>query len=302
MEIDFLVIGAQKAGSTLIHKFLLDHPAVSTPDQEIPYFEDPNYNPDQIMATLLKLFQKASKNKIKGIKRPDYLARPECPSRIARHLPNAKLIVTIRNPIDRAISAYFHHMRNGFIPIRPLDEGIQNIKNGVYIKRYPRSQEIIEYGFYHKHLSRYLEFFSPNQILVTQLVNFKSNPHESVKQLYDFLEVDSSFIPKSLENRQNPGVYDLRRLKIISLINRLTYRYHSGMAWRELRPDIISRIISKSHFMLDAAILSRMTNIRKPPKSKWAEKILEQIYEEDITRLRALLDIEFGIELHGFPS
>ncbi len=154
----FVIVGGQKCGTTYLHLVLKQHPEIYCPKQEIPFFQKPDYNPKIIE----QYFNNLNKNKSKifGIKRPDYLGTVGIEKRIAKHIPDAKLIVVIRNPIDRLRSAYFHYIKTGFLPINELNKGIKLLLNGKLKKNYPRSNELIKYGHYYKHIKRYF----PNRI------------------------------------------------------------------------------------------------------------------------------------------
>ena len=118
---NFVIIGAQKSASTFLQVCLSEHPDVFMPPGETPFFESPDYENSDI-SRLESLFNNRSESKL-GIKRPSYIGKPEVPKRIEYHLPDAKLIAVLRNPIDRAVSAYFHYINNGFIPCINLEKG-----------------------------------------------------------------------------------------------------------------------------------------------------------------------------------
>jgi hypothetical protein len=160
-----MIIGAQKSASTLLHQCLAAHRKIYMPPQEVPLFEDPEYGQLGI-GSLHALFTRAPEGHLLGIKRPDYLAKPECPARIRQHVPDAKLLATLRDPIDRAISAYYHYMREGWISVRPLEEGMQMLLDGKHGSSHRRASEILQFGFYHRHLERYRQLFSSEQLLV----------------------------------------------------------------------------------------------------------------------------------------
>jgi hypothetical protein len=99
----------------------------------------------------------------------NYLHKPECPERIHRHIPHAKLIVVLRDPVDRAVSAYYHQVKMGFAPLKSVNRGLLEIIYAGHTERYRRSAEVIGYGFYHKQLRCYLEFFRIEQMLVSSV-------------------------------------------------------------------------------------------------------------------------------------
>lgn len=149
---NFLLIGAQKSATTFVHRCLCEHPNVFMPSGEIPFFKDPDYSQSDI-ESFERLFEKGYHKKAIGIKRPDYLHKPECPERIHRHIPSARLIAILRDPVDRAISAYYHNAKMGFAPLKHVNTGLLEVINGRHAEKYPRAAEIVEFGFYHKHLT-----------------------------------------------------------------------------------------------------------------------------------------------------
>ena len=150
--IDFIIIGGQKCGSTYLQNIISDHPAVNMIPGETPYFENPDY--DQYGKDALDILPKKI-SMLTGCKRPTYLSKAEVPSRIHSYNSEAKIIVILRNRIDRFKSAYFHYMNQGFIPIKPINKGIINLLDGSWKDKYPRSSEILEFGLYYEGLKRY---------------------------------------------------------------------------------------------------------------------------------------------------
>jgi len=164
--LNFIIPGAQKSASTFIHKCLAEHPAIYMPADEISFFESPDYETSTV-SSFWNLFN-GNHNKILGIKRPSYLAKPEVPERIKKHAPDAKFIVVLRNPIRRAVSAYYHQMKYGFIPVKNIEQGLDDILNKKYVQdsKFARASEIIDFGFYCKQLERYFSFFDRKKFLI----------------------------------------------------------------------------------------------------------------------------------------
>ncbi len=287
---NFLIIGAQRAGSTFVHECLEEHPDVFMVPGEISFFEDPDYLQSNINQ-FEELFDNVSQEKAIGIKRPAYLPKPECPERIYKHMPNAKLIVILRNPVERAISAYFHQMRNSFIPIKPVEEGMTKVINGEYKDSYPRSKEIIDFGFYHQHLMRYLRYFDTNQILVMLYSDIKVSPLESVKQIYRFLEINDEYIPKALKSKPQSSLYSLTRLRTLAISNPFIYTYNKDRTrlYVKQRQTLLGRLINRMVSLTDGLLLSRICSNSKPELSTNLKNRLFKIYEEDINRLEDFL-------------
>jgi hypothetical protein len=104
----FLIVGAQKCGTTALYTYLLQHPAFKGPaSKEIEYFSrlyarGPSWYRGH--------FPLRGRARITGEATPDYLPHPHAPARAAQLLPDAKLIVLLRDPVDRALSAYAHQI------------------------------------------------------------------------------------------------------------------------------------------------------------------------------------------------
>lgn len=291
---NFVIIGAQKAGTSFMVRCLKEHPDVFLPVSETRFFEDPDYLHSDIKQ-LYHPFRYVSQEKAVGIKRPSYLARPECPARIFKHLPDAKLVAILRNPVERAIAGYYHEMKCGFIPMMSLEDGMAKVLSGAYTDSHPIAQDIINFGFYHRHLTRYLEFFDKDQILVQLFDDLKANPLESIRQVYRFLCVDERFVPTALavKSQRNPGVYSLTRIRWLSLRNPFMYTYYHHRTRRHRKqPTPLNRLINRGITEIDGKLLARLCDNSKPNPSPDLRARLFTTYAEDINRLEDFLGRE----------
>ncbi|EDX74552.1 Sulfotransferase domain superfamily [Coleofasciculus chthonoplastes PCC 7420] len=225
MKLNFIIIGAQKSGSTFVQEILSEHPEVFMVPKERPFFEDPDYGKMDFQE-FEKLFAEVTTEKAVGMKRPSYYGKFEVPERLYRHFPNIKLILVLRNPIERSISAYYHYMKDGFIPVKNIEEGMVKIINGEYKNTYKRANEIIEFSFYYKHIMHYLKYFNINQIHITLFDNLKKDTLAEISSIFKFLEIDPNYKPKYLDKRPQSGVYSLHSIKIFRLKNYFIYTYN----------------------------------------------------------------------------
>ncbi|MCS3824361.1 sulfotransferase [Salinibacter ruber] len=97
---DFAIIGAQKSATTFLQRCLQAHPEVFIPAGELADFEDPQYADFEI-DQFKQHFAPGQDAAAVGLKRPSYLHEPNVPERLAHHLPDLKLIVALRDPIER---------------------------------------------------------------------------------------------------------------------------------------------------------------------------------------------------------
>ncbi len=289
IPLDFIIIGAQKSASTLLHKCLAEHPSVFCPKAEMPCFESPHYEEDGI-ESLEQRLKNAPQTAITGIKRPDYLALPYCAKRIHSYAPNAKLIITLRNPISRAISAYHHLMLYGFLPVEDINIGLPKIISGEYNKMYPKANEIIEYGYYAKHIACYLKYYDRSQMFILIDDLLYKNKNKSIKSLYKFIGVDDSFKPKSLSKRTNLGIYDFRRLRFLRLRNSVRFQYNSENTDLLVRKNILALTMNSVVVGIDRLILALIFGNSRPILSDELKKQISSKYNDDILQLESLLE------------
>lgn len=281
----FLIIGAQKSASTFVQACLADHPEIYMPQGETPFFESPDYERSDIKE-LERLFDGRSEHCF-GIKRPNYLGRPEVPSRIRSHLPDAKLIAVLRNPIERSISAYFHNINYGFIPPLDLEIGMRKVvSDPLYRSRYRRSPEIIEFGYYYKYLSEYSHYMKNNRLLIFLHEDIISCPLESIQKAYDFLGVSKDFIPSALKSRPQEVLYNLTRLRLITYRNRFLYDYNEDRTrLSERKMTVVNRMIAGAFAMIDRKLLQKMFPNNKPKVGLELQNMLYELYSRDLEPL-----------------
>ena len=291
----FVIIGAQKSSSTFVQTCLAEHPDIYLPLGETPFFESPDYENSDI-SDLEAIFDGRSESCV-GIKRPNYLGKAEVPSRILEHLPDAKLIVVLRNPIDRAISAYFHNVNYGFIPPLNVEEGIGKlISNPSFADSYKRAPEIIEFGYYYEQLIRFSDFMENNQLLILLHEDIIAKPLESIQGVYRYLGVDSDYIPDSLDSRPQKVLYNLQRLKFMRYRNRFMYSYNNDRTrLSEKKMNLIDMFFAGTITAIDSILLAQFYPNVKPVVSDEFKKMLYELYRNDIESLESLIDRDLSL-------
>ncbi|MBX6322042.1 MAG: sulfotransferase [Rhodospirillaceae bacterium] len=284
----FLLIGAQKSATSLLQAALAEHPQVYLPRGEVPFFEDGDYVAGDL-GPLERLYAAAPPGTLPGLKRPAYLHIPECTARIAAALPDAKLIVILRNPVDRAVSAYFHYMRHRSIPLAPLETGLQRILDASPAAG-PRAREILEFGLYGKHLGRYFQHFDRRQFFIERQERFLADRLGTYRRLCGFLGVDPAFTPRAFNRYVNQGVYSFSRLRLQRLARALSHEtFAGGMRHRLRRNNPHGLALSYAVRLVDQAL--RLVEGRTPPPrlSPALRERLVAYYRDDILRLEELL-------------
>jgi hypothetical protein len=189
----FIGIGVPRAGTTWLHTLLSDHPDVYLPTRrkEVRFF-DRHY--DQGREWYEEFFcdpDEARRYSAIGEISPQYLYCDECPGRIASLLPEAKLIVMLRHPVDRAYSQF------GFV-IQRRDF------RGSFEEFVATRARALEMGFYSRYLEGYLRHFDRSQILPLIFEEAVSERSEVRRDLAGFLGVSEDLFPEATE-RVNPS-------------------------------------------------------------------------------------------------
>jgi len=226
-EPDFLLIGAQKSGSTSLHYYLNQHPNIqgSVP-KEIHYF-DRHIHFGKSVKWYEKHFQKSASDKVLNFEAtPNYIFNPECPRLIHEHYPDIKLILILRNPKARALSAYNMYRdffeRKAFRLVKSKPK--PGLENPIYAhlfkgrSTFPSIEEVFEFekqalangqiaepaifrrGLYVEQIERYLKYFKPEQLLILSFEDLIHDLSSSLNQVYKFLGV-SNFPFEKLDTR-----------------------------------------------------------------------------------------------------
>ena len=285
---NFLIIGAQKSGSTWLARNLGQHPEIFIPSYEIHFFNKPN-NFIKGLPWYEKHFRLAQKEKAIGEKTPEYLCvkhqvnikdydKKEFLSphlNIYNCLPNIKLIIILRNPVDRAISAINHFRARGRIsPLINIDQFILRHKNSLM----QEDQGILAMGKYYQSISTYYEYFHPDQILILIFEeDVVKKPLEGLTKVCNFLGVDSAFD------------FKLKKSKINKF---LTYRIGTALGFNLFFTRPIFRFFNKhipsSIYYLDKVPLMG-PRITKAIPSKAIIDELYELYTEENKKLFNLL-------------
>lgn len=287
--VDFVVIGAQRAASTYISACLRDHPQLFMCRDEVPFFEQPFFEQSPLSA-LEAVFADASAEQQRGIQRPDYLARPECPRNIRSVAPDARLVAVLRDPVARATSAYLWYVQFGLLPLLPLEEGLGRLLDGWTDPAYPRAQEVLELGCYGRHLTRYVDVFGADQLL-TLLDDDLANP-DVFARLYGFVGVDPSHRPAGVSQSTNAGVHDLRRLRFLRARRRFAWSWdsvteYSYQSRRRRRP--IASLLSAGVVAIDRVVLAHVFSSPRPTLRPEVRDRLRASYADDVDVLESLL-------------
>jgi hypothetical protein len=201
---NFIVIGAAKAGTTALYWYLAEHPQVfMSPVKETNYFAygldargellygDPDVHrfPVKSLSEYEQLFAGAGDAAAIGEASPIYLECPQAADRIRELLPRARLICSLRHPVDRAYSDYQMYIRRRG---RRLDPQRDLTATSVWAQPDSRWMEL---GRYHDQLKRYFSTFPREQLHIFLFDDLRRGALEAVQDVYRFIGVDPPFTP-----------------------------------------------------------------------------------------------------------
>jgi hypothetical protein len=195
---DFLVLGAQKAGTTALYEYLRRHPQISGPSwKEISFFDRHWARGESWYRGNFPNLAR-TRGKLVGEASPSYVFHPLAPRRVHELVPEARLIVLVRNPVDRALSQYNHEVALGREPLhfeealdaeeeRLHDEEERMAADPRYFSREWWSHTYKARGRYAEQLERWLAVFPRERILVLASNELLERPAETHARVLEFL-------------------------------------------------------------------------------------------------------------------
>jgi len=229
---DFLVIGAQKSGTTSLFNDLMSHPCIRRPfRKEIHYFDNSQYfkqGPLWYRSHFPLMIHKYYSAKVRklpfitGEASPYYLFYPHTPKRVAQILPDVKIIVILRNPVDRAFSHYHHVVKKGreslsfeeAIRKRGLELEIEiqkMVQDENYHSRTLKHQSYLLRGIYWKQLQNWFRFFPKEQFLILNSESYFREPVQEYRKVIQFLGLPKYILKKF--KKVNQGNYKSKMAK-----------------------------------------------------------------------------------------
>ena len=208
----FVGIGAPKSGTSFFHQLLLQHPQIVHPrihfenakrkeTQYFLHFQHRNL-PDDAIATYREAFA-APPGAICGEFSVQYLAYPTCLEHLALAAPNTKILLILRNPIDRFISHLNHLItKRGALRFSNATDGQRYL-----LHTFSFYTEAALHSLYSVGLARLYQYFNRDQILLLQYERLMKEPEAQLTLAYRFLGVDDRFRGRGYQNQVNKGIY-----------------------------------------------------------------------------------------------
>ncbi|MFH0818640.1 MAG: sulfotransferase [Patescibacteria group bacterium] len=288
---NFLIVGAAKCGTTSLADYLHQHPQIFMPDtKESKFFSDMNENyqgpgDDVALNNVIvrnlgeyeKLFSSVKNEIAIGEASPDYLFyHDQSVAKIKKILGDIKIIIILRNPVERAYSQYLHFIRD-FRENLPFNMGleqetIRRQNNWEWGWQYKKA------GLYYKQVKDFLDNFS--QVKIYLFDDLRTKPLNIIKDIYQFLQVDDNFVP------------DISRRHNVSGIPKNKFLYnllHKPAPLKDELKSILKKIIPEKSWnnMRDQV---KAKNLKKIPMDPETKKQLTKYYQLDIEKLSKLIN------------
>jgi hypothetical protein len=183
---NFIGIGAYRSGTTWLYEVLRLHPEIfMSPEKETNFFSN-TY--EKGINWYKKFFKNLKNEKIIGEISPSYLDHELAAKRMKEIIPDAKLILSLRNPVEQIISRYF------FLVARQM-------YNKTFEEALDENPDLIEYALYYKHIQRFLRYFSRDQILILIYDDLIIDERAFLKEIYRFMGVNNNFFPPKINEK-----------------------------------------------------------------------------------------------------
>lgn len=205
---NFIGVGAMKSATTWISECLRYHPEVYISNIKELHFFSKNWLKGE--KAYFENFKDAGSNhKVIGEFSVSYMDDPVYCDRIVKTLgKDVKIIVCLRNPVDRFISHYKHNFRV-YMNSKIYQDKLDITSFDAAIKHDP---SLLTKGLYYESLKRFYETFGDDNVFVIQKEQIDEDPEKAITSLFDFLQIDNTFTPTMIQKKVSPGIIPRFRL------------------------------------------------------------------------------------------
>ncbi|MEA5508800.1 sulfotransferase domain-containing protein [Crocosphaera sp. UHCC 0190] len=267
----FIVIGGHKCGTSSLHSYFKQHPDILMPKIK---GQDLLNKGDLDIADYQKSYEMITNQKIFGEVSSNYFQSHKACSEIKKYFAHIKLLMILRNPVDRAFSHF-----NMISAEQKLNVQFTEID-----QNHDKFGEIIRLGFYYDNLKQYIDTFGKHQLKVFLFDSFIKNKQQFFEEVFQFIEVDDKFLPNTSVILRKGGEVKNRGLKEFILSNPILHKTASLLT----KPFTTSEQRYNFYKKIDNVF------IEKPSLTNEAREIFINIYREDILKTQELLDINLS--------
>lgn len=266
---NFLIIGTQKAATSWLAVCLGEHPQIFIPKKKEIFFFDKYFS--RGLEWYESQFAEYNGETAVGEATPNYLYESTASESIFNTLGSIKLIASLRHPVDRAYSAYWHYVRRGLIS-----------KNTDFITEFEQDGEfsLRTRGNYFEQVGRYLDQFPQDNLLIVFQEEIIHQPFRILQQCYNLLDVKNEYKPTMLRERINQG-------DRVLLFHNYIYRF------RKLLNKLPRN--SQNYIVIQARkVQNYLPVIQKPPQlnPNLRTELFDKYYSKDTKKLAQILNLD----------
>lgn len=283
---NFFIVGTARGGTTSLYYILKSHPKIfMSPIKEPAYFTNEFGSEEwSEWENYVDLFKEVKNESIIGEASTVYLYSTDSAKNISNFITKPKILIQLRDPIERAKSHYRLMRRIGkenLSFVEALDREQERIKAGE-----EPGLHYLNLGFYYPQVKRFFKNFNREDIMITTLDEFKNNPQKILEDICCFLDVEKKHIPKKIPKYNKGNVAKIKwlnsYLKKDTLIKRI---------FKLITPKLIRKKIGHKIFWDWNVKSSKKNNIEI---SKEKENNLRRNYVEDINKLQKLINYDLS--------
>ena len=200
---DAIVIGVAKCGTGALMTFLGHHPRIAMARHEVHYF---SYYFDKGIEWYKEQMEPSTGDQLTMEKTPKYFVYEESPQRIYNMNPAMKLILTVKDPVKRAMSAYTHYAAQG-----KCDTKSRTFEDTVLSPRGQCEETLLSNGVYHKHYERWASLFPQSQIHVVNGDSLITDAAKEMAKVETFLGI-SHYVSNRLFYSEQKGFYCMKEI------------------------------------------------------------------------------------------
>lgn len=277
---NFIIVGAPKAGTTSLYHYLSEHPEVFMSDpKEVNYFSNEEIEAQGLyyqdfkaknLSEYQKLFVGADTQKAVGEGSVSYLFYPKTPGKIKAAIPDVKIIILLRNPVERGYSHYLMDYRMGLTDLS-YEEIVYKTGKHKNIDLY--YQQFVELGMYYEQVKRYLDLFGEQQVKIYLQEDLRTESEKVISDLYEFLGIDASHM---IDTTKEHNSFSMPKNKFI-------HKLYVSHTIRFIVKTIFSNTLKEKFKNL---FFERK---KKPKLEKKLKEYLRELYSEDIKKLEQLI-------------
>ncbi len=273
---NFILIGAPKSGTTSLYHYLKAHPEVFMSSlKESYFFSEDKYKDPELLAEFEDLFKDVKDEKAIGEACATYIFHGHAHESIKSVIPDAKLIVILRDPAERAYSDYIMSYRTGHRKLNVQEDDIETSFLNFL------GEDNSSY-FYFECLSRYLKNFDRNQLKVMLFDDLKNKPQQVARECFEFLDVDPNFELEIADKVFNKGGMP-KNEKLFLAMESLRQAYRPALA-RMLPDNLYSQLRSGYSGVRSMNMKSKSVKLSTDGRKKVID-----IHRDDTLRLQDFL-------------